>query len=69
MATFRILSVPIPLEPQQRGWAVQRSDDDGQTWITITQALPTENGAKLAMERLEAVARLENLPPKAIDRR
>ena len=60
MATFRIVSVPIPYEPQKQGWAVQRSDDDGKSWIDITQALPTEAGAKLAMERLETVARLEN---------
>jgi hypothetical protein len=69
MAAFRIVGAPMPFEPQQQGWAVQRSDDDGQSWITITQALPTKAGAKLAMERLEAVAQLENLPPKPLSRR
>ena len=63
MAIFRIVCKPLPHGADGPGWAVQRSDDDGQVWITITQALPSEDGAKLAMERLEKVARLENLPP------
>jgi hypothetical protein len=68
MATFRIVSV-AESHRQQQGWAVQRSDDDGQNWITLIQALPTEEGAKLALERLEAMASLENLPATPSGRR
>jgi hypothetical protein len=54
-AKFRLTRVDATPNSKVEGWAVECTDDSGKTWIVLTSILPTETGARLAMDRLQKI--------------